>query len=469
VDAPATLDHPKSVPEIQLEQVDGTNGDVEEKQKDRVNDFVKDEQVDQENGTDSSVKDEQVDQEDGTDGTVKEEEVNQEDGTDSSVKDEEVNDSNRDTEEEHTEHTNAHSEVLHSSDHDQDELPSQDDKNDTTIAPEENTLPEPPTPAPVPPIDIDFNEYSPLARHPFGNTPRLTPSAPMHLPDSPSPLRIVTNNSGSSSPYTEESTSSYPYVGAFPSSSPYRSSPPTLQNQRFPATLSTSIIRSTNTSPVRASSNTPNAYEVEAKFMDAMVGLLQRQANIVPEHLFTKAEVKEIVRKELEKLKAAAGQDDVSERLFTKAEVDETVRKEVEKIKTVTGQDDLSERFFTKAEVEEMVRKELREREAKPNALTLMSPKETATTVPKNKKMRSAVRKTAHLANTTTSTSFLGGMAAVMGCAGLSVFRRAYIAHPEMTWDYVDAAWKGALCGLAGAVVIQQTVKAVRAKKNMSM
>ncbi|KAF2679741.1 hypothetical protein K458DRAFT_393583 [Lentithecium fluviatile CBS 122367] len=57
-------------------------------------------------------------------------------------------------------------------------------------------------------------------------------------------------------------------------------------------------------SPVRPSP-ARNAYnqtfEVDASFIQAMVGLLERQANIVPDHMLTESEVRRIVRKELDK------------------------------------------------------------------------------------------------------------------------------------------------------------------------
>ncbi|KAF2794168.1 hypothetical protein K505DRAFT_361330 [Melanomma pulvis-pyrius CBS 109.77] len=48
----------------------------------------------------------------------------------------------------------------------------------------------------------------------------------------------------------------------------------------------------------RASAQT---YEVEAPFLQAMIGLLERQANIAPDHVLTKSDVRKIVRKEVQK------------------------------------------------------------------------------------------------------------------------------------------------------------------------
>lgn len=42
-------------------------------------------------------------------------------------------------------------------------------------------------------------------------------------------------------------------------------------------------------------------FEVEASFLQAMIGLLERQANIVPDHMLTKSEIRRIVRKEMDK------------------------------------------------------------------------------------------------------------------------------------------------------------------------
>lgn len=43
------------------------------------------------------------------------------------------------------------------------------------------------------------------------------------------------------------------------------------------------------------------SFEVEAPFLQAMVGLLERQANILPEHVLTKSDIRRIVRKEIDK------------------------------------------------------------------------------------------------------------------------------------------------------------------------
>lgn len=61
---------------------------------------------------------------------------------------------------------------------------------------------------------------------------------------------------------------------------------------------------SPSSSLVKPLSRLGKKLEVEASFYQAMVGLLERQANVIPEQLFTKSDVQSIVQKELEKQRA---------------------------------------------------------------------------------------------------------------------------------------------------------------------
>lgn len=64
---------------------------------------------------------------------------------------------------------------------------------------------------------------------------------------------------------------------------------------------------SQSTSIPRLPETPTNTYEVPGAFLNAMVGLLERQANIVPEHLYTKMDLekaKEAVRKEMQEKQA---------------------------------------------------------------------------------------------------------------------------------------------------------------------
>lgn len=110
-----------------------------------------------------------------------------------------------------------------------------------------------------------------------------------------------------------------------------------------------------------------------------MVRLLERQANIVPEHLFTKDDVREIVRKELQKQESA-------------------------------------NTSMVEASEEVMVRSNF------------------------------------------MNTMFCG-VTAMVGGAGLVVFRRACLVNPEMMWGYVYGAWNGAACGLVGSLVVMGVLK----------
>ncbi|KAF2647426.1 hypothetical protein K491DRAFT_309466 [Lophiostoma macrostomum CBS 122681] len=108
---------------------------------------------------------------------------------------------------------------------------------------------------------------------------------PIQLPNTPipSPLRRVANYDSICSPSS-------------PMTSPIRSG--TCGGaDTSDVTFLSSPIRPFNTS------NTAKTFEVEATFLQAMVRLLERQANTIPEHLFTKAEVNDVVRKELDKQK----------------------------------------------------------------------------------------------------------------------------------------------------------------------
>ncbi|KAF2870272.1 hypothetical protein BDV95DRAFT_669179, partial [Massariosphaeria phaeospora] len=64
--------------------------------------------------------------------------------------------------------------------------------------------------------------------------------------------------------------------------------------------LNSSPIRPLDSSPTRRGNFTPaRTFEVESSFLQAMIGLLERQANIVPDHVITKSEVRKMVRKEI--------------------------------------------------------------------------------------------------------------------------------------------------------------------------
>ncbi|KAH7119784.1 hypothetical protein B0J11DRAFT_590752 [Dendryphion nanum] len=68
--------------------------------------------------------------------------------------------------------------------------------------------------------------------------------------------------------------------------------------------LSPTPPRSSHPSPIRPTpSHNPgtHTFSVEAPFLHAMIKLLERQANIVPAHLFTREDVQIIVQKEIDK------------------------------------------------------------------------------------------------------------------------------------------------------------------------
>jgi hypothetical protein len=80
----------------------------------------------------------------------------------------------------------------------------------------------------------------------------------------------------------------------------------TLRPARTPilAPLTTPIRPLSTPSPSCDNPSTlARSFEVEAPFLQAVVGLLERQANILPEYALTKSDIKNIVHKEMEKIR----------------------------------------------------------------------------------------------------------------------------------------------------------------------
>jgi hypothetical protein len=132
---------------------------------------------------------------------------------------------------------------------------------------------------------VDQWEFSPLLARPLQSGQLSSPFRLSNTP-TPSPLRCVTN-------YNSISSSS-------PETSPIQPRDHRGVDVNDDAAFLSSPIRPLNTSTAT------KTFEVEASFLQAMVRLLERQANTVPEHLFTKTEVKDIVRKELGKQKGCS-------------------------------------------------------------------------------------------------------------------------------------------------------------------
>jgi hypothetical protein len=66
--------------------------------------------------------------------------------------------------------------------------------------------------------------------------------------------------------------------------------------------LSTPVRPLCTPSPLHNNHGLPaRLFEVEAPFLQAMAGLLERQANILPDHVLTKSDIRRIVRKEINK------------------------------------------------------------------------------------------------------------------------------------------------------------------------
>ncbi|KAF1993432.1 hypothetical protein P154DRAFT_582814 [Amniculicola lignicola CBS 123094] len=177
------------------------------------------------------------------------------------------------------------------------------------------------------------------------------------------PAEPLQQTNGSSALSESSSTDSSPYNDSL-AFSPY-----------------TSPVRPLAFSSPRRMSDIQQTFEVQSSFLEAILMLLARQANIAPDLSAAKAEVKKIVRKELKKEK-----------------------------ETKTG--------------------EVNEANATHHNIT---------------------------------TSVIVATAAAF--AGLSVYQRARILHPEeMAW-YAYGAWKGGLCGLAVAMAVKWGLWAVERGK----
>lgn len=145
---------------------------------------------------------------------------------------------------------------------------------------------------------IDSDEYIPLLRNPLERSHGLgLHASPLHQPATPSPLRHVVSQNDLS---PKECSNRLQIQSRVTSSSPIYALHTPVDASGAPYS-----------SPIRTSNTSAETFEIDASFLHAMVGLFERQANIVPEHLFTKTDVEMIVHEELEKQR-------VEELLFTK-------------------------------------------------------------------------------------------------------------------------------------------------------
>jgi hypothetical protein len=151
--------------------------------------------------------------------------------------------------------------------------------------------------------------------------------SPANMPNSPLAYKTPTPTKDFESGYCSETSSEYDEDVTY-SKSPARfhaygdaetglratstenTSLLTLHPPRTPVLgpLSTPVRPLDTPSPSRDKHALPaRSFEVEAPFLQAMVGLLERQANILPEHVLTKSDIRRIVRKEIDKDKKELG------------------------------------------------------------------------------------------------------------------------------------------------------------------
>lgn len=225
--------------------------------------------------------------------------------------------------------------------------------------------------------------FQPRCQHP--RTPAQGSRLMPHQPDSPSPLRqVVDENSPPSTP-------------------------------RLPETPT-------------------NTYEVPGSFLNAMVGLLERQANIVPEHLFTEDDMKaarEEVRCEMiarfESMQVA--QNEKLEK--RKQEMRSAIKAALEQVNK-TAMDE--------------VQKSIRKLDGVKQALD--AAKEIDGWV-------------------TTMTKIMGTVSVVVLGASVGVIRSAFSTHPESALQLVNGAWKGGACGLVGVLLFKGMLEAFDGRRGI--
>jgi hypothetical protein len=189
-------------------------------------------------------------------------------------------------------------------------------------------------------------------------------------------------------------------------------------------------------------------FEVSGAFLNAMVGLLERQANIVPEHLYTKADLLDARKKARE------------EALKEMEERQREKEKEVQSTKEQAAE--TSEKFskhISKEESEEAkVKGETRNEQNKlaKDATRRETRKEIRDELMKQwQPLREAEHEDESLRWNDNLVPILGSVVVVTIGAGIGLFRRAFQAQPELTWHYVGGAGKGAACGLLVVVLFK--------------
>lgn len=177
-----------------------------------------------------------------------------------------------------------------------------------------------------------------------------------------------------------------------------------------------------------------NTYEVPGSFLNAMVGLLERQARIVPEHLYTEDDMK-------------AAREEVRHHMLARFEAKQAAQNEMLEKKKEELQLAIQAALdqVNKTAMDEM---QMSVRKLEGIKQTLDAAKETNLWVG-------------------TMMNVIGTVSVVVLGASIGVIRSAFSAHPENALQLVNGAWKGGACGLVGILLFKGMLEAFDGRRGI--